>query len=629
MAYVSLYRKYRPQRFADVIGQEHVVRTLQNALSSGRIANGYLFCGTRGVAKTTLARIFAKSLNCIGPDGTNKSPVAEPCNECGPCKAISAGQCVDVIEMDAASNRSVSDMARIRENVQFGPMENRFKTYIVDEAHQLSNDAKDAFLKTLEEPPANVVFILATTESHSIPITIASRCQQFDFKRGSISTISTQIERVVGFEGLTMEPDAIHAVARAAEGSYRDALSILEQILAYKRDGVTAADVANLLGAVDEMTASDVLDAASRQDSAAAFSIAAKIFSDGKDARMFFKTLENRVRDLLYISVGAKTDDDGLGSDFVALSEQAKRFSSSQLLRFLETLTTAERDSKYMTQHRLLIEMTLLKLIEQSSAAPAAAPVSPRDESPNSNVSAIAPQTIASPARSAAFNRTPSTPPSSAPVKPAEREPIAHPPRPIFKAERANPAYARPEVRPAKEQEPPRETAPVIDKQPSAQAEPSIPAVIAPEVETDPQAQATYLKTHWKEVINHTQAHSPGGMRVVSAATPLSQNGNTIVLGFQDKAFLVMLDNPRRRAFIEEIICKVLRAAPGSYKIQCIMLENKPVELVQPAPQPMQVSQIEMVEDEAGYTDEEYDNDQQPLIDDVISIFGGTVNDED
>src|SRR5690348_8947707 len=232
MAYLSLYRKYRPQKFADVAGQDHVVQTLQNALKQGRIAHGYLFCGTRGVAKTTMARIFAKCLNCVGPDGSRTSPAPEPCNECASCRAISAGQCVDVVEMDAASNRSVADIAKLREGVQFGPMECRYKTYIVDEAHQLSSDAKDAFLKTLEEPPANVVFILATTEAHAIPVTIASRCQHFEFKRGSVVQITRRLTEVLALEEVAMEPSAVLLIARAAEGSWRDSLSLLEQVLA-------------------------------------------------------------------------------------------------------------------------------------------------------------------------------------------------------------------------------------------------------------------------------------------------------------------------------------------------------------------------------------------------------------
>jgi DNA polymerase-3 subunit gamma/tau len=586
MPYVSLYRKYRPQFFRDVIGQEHVVQTLQNALRSGRIANGYLFCGTRGVAKTTLARIFAKSLNCIGVDGSLTAPTAEPCGECVPCKSIAAGQCVDVIELDAASNRSVSDMARIRENVQFGPMENRFKTFIVDEAHQLSSDAKDAFLKTLEEPPSNVVFILATTESHAIPITIASRCQSFDFKRGTVATISQQLQRVAGFEGVVIDPGAVGAVARAAEGSYRDALSIFEQVLSYKRDGVTAADVASILGAVDEVMAADVIDAAANCDAARAFAIAAQIFTEGKDARNFFKTIEARVRDMLYLSVGAAVDNGALNSDAASLSEQAKLFTPAKLLHMLEALTDAEKETKFVTQHRLLIEMTLLKLMDlpgapavqpvvQSVPAVEAVPHSPRTRTASPPEAKPQP-TSDQEARLAHSDRlTASTPP---------------PPHPAFR----------------------RTESPKITESPA----PPAPIVPHPAIEQKQDLDViAYLKENWEQVVNRTQNQSPGGAKLVASAVPHSVNGNTIVLGFKDEAYLKMMESPKRTKFIEEILDKVLKMPAGSHSLRCILIDKTPPPA--PAPPPVVYTQGEL-----------RDSGETPLIEDVISLFGGSIRDD-
>jgi DNA polymerase-3 subunit gamma/tau len=223
MAYQSLYRKYRPQTFADVVGQGHVTRTLQNAWRAVEPPTATCLPGRAGPPKTTVARLLAKALNCQ----SSNVPTAEPCNKCEACLTITAGSCMDVIEMDAASHRGVSDIEEVRKSVGYGPMEMRYKVFIIDEAHQLSSDAKDAFLKTLEEPPANVVFILATTEPQSIPITIRSRCQQFDFKRGSLQDIAARLKYVLDCEGVTYAPEAINLVARGAEGSYRDSLSLL------------------------------------------------------------------------------------------------------------------------------------------------------------------------------------------------------------------------------------------------------------------------------------------------------------------------------------------------------------------------------------------------------------------
>ena len=248
MAYISLYRKYRSQTFDDVVGQDHVVRTIRNAIKAGRIAQGYLFCGSRGTGKTTVARLIAKALNCMAGDG----PTPDPCNNCEACTSITEGNAVDVIEMDAASNRGVDDVDALRQGVKYPPMRLRYKVYIIDEAHQLSPQAKDAFLKTLEEPPPHAVFILATTEAGKIPITIRSRCQQFDFRRGSESDVRQRLEHVTKSENINIEPAAAELIARSANGSYRDGLSLLEQVIAYTEDAISAEDVYTVLGTVEQ-----------------------------------------------------------------------------------------------------------------------------------------------------------------------------------------------------------------------------------------------------------------------------------------------------------------------------------------------------------------------------------------
>ena len=244
MPYLSLYRKYRSQTFEDVMGQDHVIKTLQNAIRLGKVSHAYLFCGTRGTGKTTTARLLAKALNC------EQGPTPQPCNTCPACIAITQGSAIDIIELDAASHRGIDDIRDIRENVKFPPMEMRYKVYIIDEAHQLTKDGKDAFLKTLEEPPAHVIFVLATTEPQSIPATIRSRCQEFDFRRGSLRDLRDRLRFVASSEGIEAEDPALDLIAMTAEGSWRDAISLLEQVMSYTDGRISIEDVNIVLGTV-------------------------------------------------------------------------------------------------------------------------------------------------------------------------------------------------------------------------------------------------------------------------------------------------------------------------------------------------------------------------------------------
>ena len=357
------------------MGQGHVTRTLQNALQTGRVAHGYLFTGTRGTAKTTVARLLAKALNCEATD----HPAAEPCNRCAACVSITAGSSIDVIEMDAASHRGVADIEEVRKSVSYGPMELRYKVFIIDEAHQLSSDAKDAFLKTLEEPPANVVFILATTEPQAIPITIRSRCQQFDFKRGSLTEITSRLKYVLDCEAVTYAPDAINLIARGAEGSYRDSLSLLEQVLAFAPKHITGADVDTVLGTLDSEMLAHVTGAIARRDAPATFALAGDLLDAGKEARTLLRTLSAHFRDLLLVSVGGPAVAAELAPDEVArLQAEARAFTPPQMMRAMDILNEAQGETRWNNQHRLLVELTFLKLMSlgDTNATPfATAPI--------------------------------------------------------------------------------------------------------------------------------------------------------------------------------------------------------------------------------------------------------------
>ncbi|MBQ7256145.1 MAG: DNA polymerase III subunit gamma/tau [Abditibacteriota bacterium] len=357
MAYISLFRKYRSENFEDLVGQDHIVKTISNAIISGKIAQGYLFCGTRGTGKTTVARIIAKALNC------EHGPTNKPCGVCHICQDIKNGSCIDVIEMDAASNRSVEDVERIVGSVQYRPTECRYKVYIIDEAHQLSNQAKDAFLKTLEEPPEYVVFILATTEAHKIPVTIRSRCQQFDFKRGSIEEISGRIKYVAEKEGINITDDAVNIIARNANGSYRDSLSILEQIIAFSGNTITPTEVYGVLGLVEEDVLFKMSEAILTGDIKQAFEFSSNLIDRGKDIKEVINNVATFYRDLLSVKINAYN----FGPHY---KSEAENYTEKQLVDIINIFAEAQKDLRISDQERLTFELSFLKAIESQKKEP-------------------------------------------------------------------------------------------------------------------------------------------------------------------------------------------------------------------------------------------------------------------
>ena len=351
MAYISLFRKYRSEDFSDLVGQEHIVKTISNSIKTGKIGQGYLFCGTRGTGKTTVARIIAKALNC------QNGPTDHPCGTCSICQSIKDGSCLDVVEMDAASNRSVEDVEKIVESVKYRPVECRYKVYIIDEAHQLSNQAKDAFLKTLEEPPEYVVFILATTEAHKIPVTIRSRCQQFDFKRGSIEDISGRIKYVAEKEGVSITDEAVALVARNANGSYRDSLSILEQIISFSGNNITPTEVYNVLGLVEEDVLFKISEAILTGDIKQAFYFGANLIDRGKDIKEVLNNLASFFRDLLSVKINAQD----LGPHY---KSEAGNYTEKQLMDIISAFVNGGKDLRLSDQQRLTFELAFMQAIK-------------------------------------------------------------------------------------------------------------------------------------------------------------------------------------------------------------------------------------------------------------------------
>ncbi len=366
MTYKVIARKYRPQTFGEIVGQQHVTRTLSNAIQSNRVAHAYIFSGVRGVGKTTTARILAKALNCV------KGPTAEPDNKCDSCREISAGTSLDVLEIDAASNRGIDQIRELREMVRYAPASSRYKVVILDEAHQLTDEASNALLKTLEEPPERVIFILATTRAEDLVETIKSRAQLFQFRSLTFQEIAGEIERVGKAENLTIEPGAVAVLARAAEGSLRDGLSLLEQAIAYCGDEVTDAKVRELLGVVAESVLDELVASIAAQSAERALSLVHRLIADGQNLQHFCREAIRHFRNLLVARVC------GADSDLVAaprderprLAAQAAQFSEEDLTRFFNILLATDDDLRRHPDPRLHLELGLLKLVNAQRLAP-------------------------------------------------------------------------------------------------------------------------------------------------------------------------------------------------------------------------------------------------------------------
>jgi DNA polymerase-3 subunit gamma/tau len=358
--YQVIARKYRPQGFDELISQEHVKTTLENAITQGRIAHGYIFSGQRGTGKTTVARIFARCLNC------EQGPTPTPCGKCASCLEIAEGSSMDVIEIDAASNRGINEMRELRESVRFRPARDRYKVFIVDEAHQITSEAFNALLKTLEEPPEWVVFILCTTESHKIPSTIVSRCQQFSFRSVDFSELVARMEWIMQQEGITADADAVAVLARAGEGSVRDSLSALDQAIACCGNKLDAAEVRTLLGMFSLESLGRVTTALARNDSQEMFAVVAELEANGRSLQHFARELARHFRNLVVVKItGGETRLLAASqAEQQKLAEAAAPFSEEDLTRYLQLSLDLFSDLQSSLQPRLHLEMGLLRMVQ-------------------------------------------------------------------------------------------------------------------------------------------------------------------------------------------------------------------------------------------------------------------------
>src|ERR1700741_1254592 len=366
MTYQVIARKWRPQTFADLVGQTHVTETLQNAIKNNRVAHAYIFSGARGVGKTTAARILAKALNCV------KGPTPEPCGECDSCKEIAAATSLDVIEIDAASNRGIDQIRELREMVRYAPAAARHKVVILDEAHMLTGEASNALLKTLEEPPDRVIFVMATTEPENLVDTIRSRSQHFHFRMLTFAEITQRLEYIAQKEGLQIEPGALAVIARIAEGSMRDSLSLLEQARAYCGDTIQAAALRELLGVVPDDALDELVGAIAAGSAERALGLVHTFQKEGRNLQHFCREAIRHIRNLLIARVcGADSDLIAATPDQrPALARAAEQFSEEDLTRFYQILLQTDDDLRRKPDPRVHLEMGLLRLINASRLAP-------------------------------------------------------------------------------------------------------------------------------------------------------------------------------------------------------------------------------------------------------------------
>jgi len=512
----SLYRRHRPGSFDEVVGQSHVVRTLRNAVEGGKVHHAYLFVGSRGTGKTSMAKILARSLNC-----ECGGPTVTPCGECESCVTIAAGTSVDVIEMDAASNRSVDDVRDLRERVAYAPTGGRWKVYILDEAHMLTKEAWNAFLKTLEEPPPNTVFVLATTESHKVMATIADRCQRFDFQRPSLEQISEVLNRVAAAESIKVDGGAVAMIARSAQGSFRDALGTLDQLVAFGGSDVKLEDVLEMLGAADAELLFEAVDAVVAEDPKGVLLGVEKMARSGRDPSQFARDLLAHLRHLLITQTTGEVPTTFVvtATDTARMQSQAAAIKPANLIRTIDELADALTAVREGDDARLAVEIALLKAARPDLDPDTGSLLRRIERLENGAARPAGPAAAGDPPPPATTQEV--VPPTTSPT--AESAPADDPP-------------------PAEEEE--AEAAPAPEPEPSAAAEP--PA-------TGPAGQGDLsfadIQQAWPAVLQKLSETAPALAATFEGARPTSFDGAGLQIGFPAEMTFnkKKADSPERR----------------------------------------------------------------------------------
>ncbi|MEF3273785.1 MAG: DNA polymerase III subunit gamma/tau [Chloroflexus sp.] len=558
MAVQSLYRKWRSQTFAELVGQEHVVQTLRNAIAEDRVGHAYLFTGPRGVGKTTMARLLAKAVNCLHPD-----PAARPCGTCEMCIAIAEGRAVDVIEMDAASHTSVEDAREIIERVQFRPSVARMKVYIIDETHMLSTAAFNALLKTLEEPPDHALFILATTEVHKVPATILSRCQRFTFVRHSVTAMAAHLQRIAAAEGIVLAEGAPEAIARAATGSMRDALGILEQLASFVEGPITLHHVQSLLGMTAAAEVDALLAALLDADLTAALRAVHAVVSQGADVRQFTRDLVERLRAVMLLKATADRSLIDLSDDEVAqLMQWAQRAEMAALVQWVKLFSNLDYQLRTTPYGQLPLEVAVVEAL--LAPAPAAQPVAPRPAAPRSSMSMppAAPRLQSATLAEANLPSTTEPPAPSIPTLPVAPTTVA----PLSSEEPIAPVAP---LRPVADPPPPPPAAWAAAQQSRPPADPAVARAAAADLSLLEQLEAI-----WEDFKRDVRPRSPTVQALLNSARPYDVEGNTIILLVSSSFHKERLEEPKNRAIIEEL----LRRRLGQVVAVRCTIEEKSVE---------------------------------------------------
>ncbi|MBX3189356.1 MAG: DNA polymerase III subunit gamma/tau [Labilithrix sp.] len=565
MSYLVLARKYRPQSFDDLIGQEHVTKTLANAIAQDRVAHAFLFTGVRGVGKTTSARILAKCLSCLGEGGKATGPTATPCQTCAACTEIAAGVDMDVQEIDAASYNGVDEVRRLQEGLAFRPARDRFKIYIVDEVHMLSNAAWNAFLKTLEEPPPHVKFIFATTEVHKVPVTILSRCQRYDFKLVSAKQIGARLDDVLGREKIAAEPGAVSILAREAAGSMRDAMSLLDQVIAYGSEKITAEDVARVLGVADREVMGKLTGAVLAGDAATTLEVLDAVSRQGFDLVHLCRDLLRHVRNI----VVAKVCPEAQARELLDIADEeiadvlalAQKVETDDLTRLFSGLSKGYDEIVKSGQVRAALEITLVRLARRPPLLPIDELLVRLGELEKRLASGAPPPTRGGGGTGAGTGGGPSRgrDPAGTFASPA---PSSTAPR-VAPISRAQPA---PQISGALalDAAPAPTPAPIPDEPAPAEVTPLPPSAIieAPPIET------------WRRILARIQPLSPSIWATLELAVPTVVTRDRIVLGFEAGSFEdgraeesdanALVTKEARAFFGADTVVKFDVAAPGS-----------------------------------------------------------------